>query len=273
MDNTTYQQIIGEIGTLISIFAPLLTAYKLLLALGFDKYIESKISLIKDDNLRKVAENIKIRVENLAVNTITMLEAVEKPQIISAIESGAMTKDDLKGLKAKAIETIKSQLSNEGQADLQNTVGDINSYLDTLIEAKLATLKVDPTSPVSKTEIPAPSQEELDNVSLRNQLDQTLSQLQQIQVERDNLSQQVSQISSDKSNIEQQLSQISNQVNDLTSQNQQLISDKQSLQNKFDALASTFNSVVQAPATQPQSVVDNTVQQVDANSVTPNTIQ
>jgi chromosome segregation ATPase len=275
MDNTTYQQIIGEIGTLISIFAPLLTAYKLALAFGFDKYIESKINLIKDDNLRKVAENIKTRVENLTVDTITMLEAVEKPIIVQGIKDGSMTRNDLVGLKSKAIETIKNQLTTQGQTDLQNSVGDVNTYIDTLIEAKLADLKVDSTSSVSKTEIAMPTKEELDNAELTNKLSQVQTQLQQVQSEKDNLSQQVNQITNDKTNMEQINQQLSSQVNNLNNQNQSLSQQVQDLTNRLNTITSTFNSIVQSPTTQPQPVVDNTVQPqtLADNTVVLNTIQ
>jgi prefoldin subunit 5 len=73
--------------------------------------------------------------------------------------------------------------------------------------------------------------------------------------------------------MEQINQQLSSQVNNLNNQNQSLSQQVQDLTNRLNTITSTFNSVVQAPATQPQSVVDNTVQQVDANSVTPNTIQ
>jgi hypothetical protein len=249
MDNQTYQQIIGEIGTLITIFAPLLTAYKIALALGFDKYIDSKIGLIKDEKLRKVAENIKNRVEDLAVNTITMLEAVEKPIIIENIKNGSMTKSDLVNLKSKAIETIKGQLTTEGQTDLQNTVGDVNTYLETLIEAKLADLKVDNTSSVSKTEISMPTSEELDNETLRNQL-------AQIQADKQNIVQELEQVKNDKTNIEQNNAQLINQVNDLTTQNLQFSSQVSDLTNKLNAITSTVSQYV-SPVTQPVSDSSN----------------
>lgn len=238
MDNTTYQQIIGEIGTLITIFAPLLTAYKLALALGLDNYIESKITLIKDDNLRKIAENIKTRVENITVNTITMIEAVEKPIIMESIKNGSMTKDDLTNLKTKAIETIKSQLTNEGQTDLQNTVGDTNTYLNTLIEAKLAQLKIDSTSPISKTVLPEVITPVVDTSVLTNQINQ-------LQSDKDVLAQQIAQVTSDKANIEQTNAQLSSQVDSLNIQVSQLANDKQTVQAKLDSINATLNQGVQ----------------------------
>lgn len=259
MDNQLYQQIIGEIGTLITIFAPLLTAYKLALALGFDKYIDSKIELIKDDKLRKVAENIKDRVESLAVNTITMLEAVEKPIIIENIKNGSMTKADLINLKPKAIEIIKSQLTTKGQTDLQNTIGDVNTYLDTLVEAKLADLKVNNASSVSKTEIALPTSEEIDNASLRNQLVQAQS-------EKEAISQQFTQLQNDKVNVEQANVQLSNQINDLTNKLSQSQSQIQDLTNKLNTITSTLSQVVSSPTTQ---VVDNTNVAVDSSTQSP----
>jgi len=237
MDTATYQQIIGEIGTLITIFAPLLTAYKLALALGLDDYIESKISLIKDDKLRNIAENIKTRVENITVNTITMIEAVEKPIIIEGIKNGSMTKDDLTSLKNKAIETIKSQLTTEGQTDLQNTVGDVNSYLNALVEAKLADSKVNSTSSISKTVLPEVIIPIVDTTELTNQLSQ-------IQIERDNLQNQLNQVANDKLNIEQTNNQLAQQLSNLQI-------EKDTVQSKYDVIV---NAVTSTP------IVDNSVQ-------------
>jgi hypothetical protein len=248
--NQTYQQIIGEIGTLITIFAPLLTAYKLALALGLDNYIESKISLIKDDNLRKIAENIKIRVENITVNTITMIEAVEKPIIIESIKNGSMTKDDLISLKAKAVETIKNQLTTEGKTDLQNTVGDINSYLDTLIEAKLADLKVNDSSSISKTILPEIITPVVDTTELTNAN-------VQLQADKDNLTAQVNQIANDKASVEQANQQ-------LLVEKQQLEADKQALQSKLDVIN---NAIATANISNNMSAGGITVNNNDATNI------
>lgn len=246
MDNTTYQQIIGELGTLITIFAPLLTAYKLALALGLDDYIESKISLIKDDKLRKIAENIKTRVENITVNTITMIEAVEKPIIIEGIKNGSMTKDDLTSLKNKAIETIKSQLTTEGQTDLQNTVGDVNSYLNALVEAKLADSKVNSTSSISKTVLPEIIAPVVDTTELTNQL-------KQVQAEKDNLQNQVDRIAYDKASVEQI--------------NQQLVIEKAQLETEKQILQNKLNSITEVvQPTSNMSVGNVTVNSNDATS-------
>jgi hypothetical protein len=262
MDNTTYQQVIGEIGTIITIVSPLLVAFIGAYKLKVHEFIEAKINAIKDDNLKKVAQNVLDRVENLTTTTITMLDATLKPQIIENIKSGAMTKDNLLRLKTDAIDIIKKQLTTDGVNDLQNSVGDVNTYLDTLIEAKLADLKVDSTSSVSKTIVPEVSQDVIDNTELKNQL-------AQLQAEKDELLKQVEVVNLDKTNVEQANSQLVNKVNDLTTQNSQLLADKQAIQSKLDAINATLSQVVQ-----PQPVADNNVQsQADVNGVTTNTVQ
>lgn len=247
MDDQTYQEIIGEVGTLITIVSPLLIAIYGAYKAKLHKYIEAKIDTIQDEKLRKVAENALSRVEDLATSTITMLDATEKPKIIEAIKSGTMTKDNLLDLKQTAIETIKKQLTTDGMTDLQNTVGDINLYLNNLVESKLADLKVDNTSSVSKTEIALPTSEEIDNASLRNQLTQ-------VQADKNNLQSQVNQISTDKANVDRANIELTNQINDLTIKNAQLLADKQDIESKYNAINATLSQIVQ-----PQSnVVDNT---------------
>lgn len=254
MDNQTYQQIIGEIGTVITIVSPLLVAFIGAYKLKVHEFFEAKINNIKDDNLKRVAQNTLNRVESLTTSTITMLDATIKPQIVENIKNGTMTKDNLLSLKQQCIETVKKQLTNEGLVDLQNTVGDVNTYMDILVESKLADLKVDNNSSVSKTEITLPTSEELDNVSLKNQLSQVQTQLQSTQSEKDNLSQQLVQIQSDKVNIEQNNQQLAIQVNDLTTQNSNLNQQVLDLTNKLNAITQVV---------QPQTVqtpVDNTAQ-------------
>lgn len=248
MNNQTYQEIIGEIGTVITIVSPLIVAFLGAYKLKIHEFIKAKINCIKDDNLKKVTQNTLDRVESLTTSTITMIDSTVKPQIIENIKNGTMTKDNLSSLKQQCIDTVKKQLTTEGLADLQNTIGDVNTYMDTLVESKLADLKVDNTSSVSKTKINMPTQQELDAIDLQNKLTQA-------QIEKDNLSQQLNQVSNDKVNIEQannqltqQNQQLSNQVNDLNNQIQQLINDKQTIQSKLDTINATLNQGSQVVA-------------------------
>lgn len=268
MDNQTLQQITGEIATLVTILSPLALALFGAYKAQLHKYVQAKIDTIQDDNLRKVATDTLDRVDKIATNVITNIDVNIKPAIIEDIKKGSMTRDDLVNLKSIAKDNILKQMTKDSRIALGDTVGDMNSYLETLIEAKLAELKIDTTSPVSKTEITMPTKEEIDNDSLRNQLSQAQAQLQQVQADKDSISQQLSQFQEAKRQADLSWQEMSNQVSALTSEKQQLETDKQVLQSKLDSIT----QVVQPVAT--QSVIDNNVQaQADVNGITTNTVQ
>lgn len=203
MDNTTIQQITGEIATLITILSPLALALFGAYKAQLHKYVEAKIDTIKDDNLRKVANDILDRVDAIATNVITNIDVNMKPTIIEDIKKGSMTKDDLNNLKSIAKNTILEQLTKDSKIALGSTVGDMNSYINTLIEAKLAELKVNPTSPVSKTVLPEVVVPVVDTTELENKLSQ-------FQTEKDNLTIQ-------NQALQQQVNDLNNKLNTIQS--------------------------------------------------------
>lgn len=260
MDNQTLQQITGEIATLVTILSPLALAFFGAYKANIHKYFQAKIDTIDDDRLRKVATDTLDRVDKIATNVITNIDVNMKPAIIEDIKKGSMTRDDLVNLKSIAKDNILKQMTKDSRIALGDTVGDMNSYLETLIEAKLAELKIDTTSPVSKTEINMPTKEELDAIDLQNKLTQ-------VQADKDNLTQQLSQVSNDKVNVEQANSQLSqqnaqltNQVQDLQTQIQQLSNDKQIVQSKLDSITATLNQPVVTAQADTSGITTNTIQ-------------
>jgi len=222
MDNQTIQQITGEIATLITILSPLALAFFGAYKANLHKYVQAKIDTIDDDRLRKVATDTLNRVDSIATNVITNIDVNIKPAIIEDIKKGSMTCDDLNNLKSIAKDDILNQMTKDSRIALGNTVGDMNAYVETLIEAKLAQLKIDSTSPVSKTVLPEIIVPQVDTTELTNQL-------QQVQAERDNLQNQVNGIAYDKASIEQ----INQQ---LVIEKAQLETDKQILQDKLNSI-------------------------------------
>lgn len=260
MDNQQIQTITGEICTLITILSPLALALFGAYKANIHKYVQAKIDTIDDDNLRKVATDTLDRVDKIATNVITNIDVNMKPAIIEDIKKGSMTREDLMNLKSIAKDNILNQMTTDSRIALGNTVGDMNSYLETLIEAKLAQLKIDSTSPVSKTEINMPTKEELDAIDLQNKLTQ-------VQADKDNLTQQLSQISNDKVSVEQsntqlvaQNQQLTSQVQDLQAQVQQVINDKQIVQSKLDSITATLNQPVVTAQADVSGITTNTMQ-------------
>lgn len=116
----------------------------------FGMYYSSNRSKIKNEKLRDLAD-YAFNALNIAVtDNIESVEATSKKVLLQKISEGELTKEALPSLAKEVAENVKAQLSENVLRDIQYTVEDFDSYLDTLIEKKLGRLKLDPESPVKK---------------------------------------------------------------------------------------------------------------------------
>lgn len=154
MSTELQTQIIGEIGTIITILTPLLGVIIAIFKLKINTLIESKINLIKDEKLRKLAQGAVTILEDLVTKEITNADLTLKPIIIQKIANGEMSKKDIDGIKDIVKDNVVKQLTEDSKIALSNVTQDFNQYLDSYVESRLGELKIDPASPVSKTVIP-----------------------------------------------------------------------------------------------------------------------
>jgi chaperonin cofactor prefoldin len=200
-------------------------------------YLKTKTSLIKDEKVRKIVDSTLDAVDKLVIKNITNVDVTLKPVILQSIADGKVTPDEInKLLEIVKNNTIK-QLSDDSLKVLNDSLGDVDLYLESTIEDKLATLKIDPTSAVSKTILPEKSVVVVDTSILTNQINQ-------LQSDKDVLIQQISQVTSDKTNVEQANAQLSNQVDSLNAQVSQVEADKKILQDKLSSITNTLTQVV-----------------------------
>jgi hypothetical protein len=221
---------------------------------------KQKSQQIEDVQAKQIVDDTLDKVQDLITTGIEALENTSKKDIITDIEAGKVDKSALNQLSIDLQNNVLNQLGNQGVEILNGVVTDANKYISDKIESTLGQLKLEPTSPVSKTDIKVPEQPVVDTTELTNKLNEVQSNL-------NNLNQEHQQL---QANFD-----VLNQANsDLSNQKAQLEQDKQLLQSKLDSITNTLSQVVQ-PVTQPQPVVDTTVQQqqADVNSVVPNTIQ
>jgi len=198
-------------------------------------YLKTKTALIKDEKVRKIVDSTLDAVDKLVIKNITNADVNLKPIILQSIADGKVTPDEINSLLDVVKNNILRQLSEDSIKVLNNSLGDVDSYLESTIEDKLATLKIDPTSAVSKTILPEKSVVVIDTTELTNQLNQ-------LQADKDNLQNQVNGITYDKASIEQANTQLVNEKSQLTQQ----VSDLQSkldIINNAIATANTSNNV------------------------------
>jgi hypothetical protein len=217
---TILEQII--IGAIISIAC----GYAIVYAKKGVSYLKSKDSLIKDDKLRKIFDDTLDRVDDLISINIISAENTLKPIILDDIAKGKVSKDELKSLAIIVKDNVIKQLGDNSVQVLNNSIGDLNSYLENRIEEVLAELKLDPSVPVSKTVLPEVITPVIDTTALENEN-------AQLKADKENLSQQNVDL---KSSVES----LTQNVSDLSSQLEQAKSANVELQNKVSQIASAI---------------------------------
>ena len=161
MDAITQQQIINEgikvLEIVLFIGGLVFTAYKT----KIKEYLMTKISSIDNQNVRTLAKDTLEVIDKLITTEVTNADLVLKPVIIQAISDGRVTTDELTSLKGVVKEKVLTQLSKGSKDALSSTITNLDAYLDSSVETILASLKIDPTSVVSKTIIPVEDTKEV----------------------------------------------------------------------------------------------------------------
>jgi hypothetical protein len=170
MDNQTIQQLIGQVGTIITIVSPLVYAIYKFSRTKIDNYFQAKINTIDNADLRTFAQNTLSLVDSLITKEVTNADVVLKPAILQAIANGKMSSDDLASLKTTVKENVLSQLTEDSKTALNSTIANVDTYLNSSVETILANLKLDNTSAVSKTILPEVVVPVVDTTELTNQL-------------------------------------------------------------------------------------------------------
>lgn len=133
--------VIGGALTIASIYA---TIY-------INKYIEiakEKSQAIKDENAQKKINLALERVNELLVTNITSANETLKKELIEGIKDGNLSKEDFASLKESVINKVLVQLGGNSKELLSTEIGDLNDFLSSKLEEKLANLKLDENSRV-----------------------------------------------------------------------------------------------------------------------------
>lgn len=109
---------------------------------GFD-WISTKIDKVKNDTAREAFNNALGDLYQIVDTSVTSLQQTLGDEIKKSIEAndGKYTREDLLGLKDKALEIINHQLSESSKEALSTVYSDLDSFIADLIETKVRELK------------------------------------------------------------------------------------------------------------------------------------
>ena len=139
--------------TLVNTLSTILVGVISIVFLQLFGYLRSKTSLIKDQQAKQIVDNTIEKVEKLINDNIIKTENVSKPIMVQALQDGKIEKAELVKLRDEVRENVLSQLSQDSIDVLNNSLVDVEKYIDTKIESQLAILKEQEGIPVNHTVI------------------------------------------------------------------------------------------------------------------------
>lgn len=92
---------------------------------------------IKDDKQRNLVNGAIERVSNLAEISVRNAENVAVREAKKATEDNKLTKEDAESIKQAVIEDILGKLSDDTKKVINDEYGNVEAYVDELIEAKV----------------------------------------------------------------------------------------------------------------------------------------
>ena len=137
LENTVIQLLGIIIGGLLAVAS----AYATLFVAKATQKAKVEIEKLNDERQRKIANATLDKVDELLRTNIVALENTVKKDMLVLIEDGKIEKDELKKLAQNVKENVLNQLGEGSIAILNETLGDVNGYLEVRIEEKLAEIK------------------------------------------------------------------------------------------------------------------------------------
>ena len=137
--------------TLVNVLATIISGLIGIALLQLFTYLRSKTSLIQDEQAKQIVDTTIDKVEKLINANIIKTENVSKPIMIQALQDGKIEKVELVKLRDEVRENVLSQLSQDSLDVLNDSLVDVEKYIDTKIESQLAILKEQEGIPVNHT--------------------------------------------------------------------------------------------------------------------------
>ena len=141
MENLLKDTVVQLLGVIIGGCLAIVTAYAGLLIARATQKIKLEIERLNDETQKKILNDTLDRVDNLLQTNIIAMENTVKKDMLVAIEDGKVEKAELKTLADNVKNNVLKQLGNDSLAVLNDSLGDVNGYLEVKIEEILAQIK------------------------------------------------------------------------------------------------------------------------------------
>ena len=141
MENLLKDTVIQLLGIIIGGCLAVASAYCGLLVARATQKIKLEIERLNDETQKRILNDTLDRVDDLLQTNIIAMENTVKKDMLVAIADGKIEKDELKSLADNVKNNVLKQLGNDSLEVLNNSLGDVNGYLEVKIEEILAQIK------------------------------------------------------------------------------------------------------------------------------------
>ena len=141
MENLLKDTVVQLLGVIIGGCLAIATAYAGLLIARATQKIKLEIEKLNDETQKKIFNDALDRVDSLLQTNIVAMENTVKKDMLASIADGKIEKDELKTLADNVKNNVLKQLSEDSLAVLNDSLGDVNGYLEVKIEEILAQIK------------------------------------------------------------------------------------------------------------------------------------
>ena len=141
MENLLKDTVIQLLGIIIGGGLAVASAYAGLLIARATQKIKLEIERLNDETQKKILNDTLDRVDKLLQTNIIAMENTVKKDMLDSIADGKIEKAELKTLADNVKNNVLKQLSDDSLAVLNDSLGDVNGYLEVKIEEILAQIK------------------------------------------------------------------------------------------------------------------------------------
>ena len=141
MENVLKDTVVQLLGVIIGGCLAIVTAYAGLLIARATQKIKLEIENLNDETQKKIFNDALDRVDSLLQTNIVAMENTVKKDMLASIADGKIEKAELKTLADNVKNNVLKQLGDDSLAVLNNSLGDVNGYLEVKIEEILAQIK------------------------------------------------------------------------------------------------------------------------------------
>ena len=141
MEELLQNTIIQLLGIIIGGILAIASAYATLFVAKVTQKAKVETEKLNDERQRKIVNATLNKVDELLRTNIIALENTVKKDMLASIADGKIEKAELKTLADNVKNNVLKQLGDDSLAVLNDSLGDVNGYLEVKIEEILAQIK------------------------------------------------------------------------------------------------------------------------------------